>query len=55
MKKLYALPVGRKNLLLSLALKLIEFDCQRAFYVVLNTVLAEKRSFTYRMFPKVLA
>jgi hypothetical protein len=26
---------------------------QRAFYVVLNTVLAEKRLFTYLMFPRV--
>ena len=40
---------------MSLTLTLIDLSRQNAFYVVLNTVLAEKRFFTYRLLPKVFA
>ena len=55
MKKLQAGGVGRKNPFLVLAVNLKESGRRNAFYVVLNTVLAEKRFFTYRMFPRVFA
>jgi hypothetical protein len=47
--------VDRKNLLLCLTLHSIDSDRQIEFYVVLNTVLAEKRLFTYRMFLRVFS
>ena len=40
---------------MNLTLNPFDLGRQSAFYVVLNTVLAEKRFFTYRMFPKVFA
>jgi hypothetical protein len=53
LKKLFAFAVGRKNRLLEKTRDLIESRSPLALNVVLNTVLAEKRLFTYRVLPKV--
>ncbi len=53
LKKLLACAVGRKNRILHAARDLIRSCSQDVFNVVLNTVLAEKGLFTYRMFPRV--
>ena len=48
-----AFAVRRKNRLLNVAGDLIDLRNKPVFNVVLNTVLAEKGFFTYRMFPRV--
>jgi len=53
LKKLLACAMGRKNRLLRVARDLFDSCRKPAFNVVLNTVLAEKRLFTYRVLPKV--
>src|SRR5712664_584677 len=53
LKKLLAFAVRRKNRLLHEARDLIDLRSKPVFNVVLNTVLAEKTFFTYRMFPRV--
>ncbi|OLE91839.1 MAG: hypothetical protein AUF79_02045 [Crenarchaeota archaeon 13_1_20CM_2_51_8] len=55
LKKLPACAVGRRNRILHAARDLIDSWSQAVFNVVLNTVLVEKRLFTYRMFPRVFS
>ena len=53
LKKLLTCAVGRKNRLLLVARDLFDSCRKSVFNVVLNTVLAEKKLFTYRVLPKV--
>jgi len=53
LKKLLPCAVGRKNRLLRIARDLFDSCRKPAFDVVLNTVQAEKKLFTYRVLPKV--
>lgn len=53
LKKLLARVVGWKSRILPLARDLISSPHKPLFNVVLNTVLAEKSLFTYRVFPRV--
>ncbi len=53
LKKLLTCAVGRKSRILPVARYLIGSRRKPVFNVVLNTVLAEKKLFTYRVLPKV--